>query len=151
VGCTKTNIRARRQKLALQKLPSQKFLSHLPGRGDARKISAIVSKRYRCTPPPCTVWLFGTGSTPPRFPRSFSCGYGTYSTPIRYDVIRFQIRCNAMKPCQNAIIFIVRNLALKTNLSVHSRTYTMLACFRLFASQTSRNILVYFFEKDFCL
>ena len=29
VGCTKTNIRPRRQKLAPQKLPSQKFSSHL--------------------------------------------------------------------------------------------------------------------------
>jgi len=58
-GMTKRNIRARRQKLAQQKLPWQKFSSHLPGREDARKISVIVSKRYRCIPPPCTVWLFG--------------------------------------------------------------------------------------------
>jgi len=43
VGCSKANIRAKRQKLAPQKLPSQKFSSHLPGREDARKISAIVS------------------------------------------------------------------------------------------------------------
>ena len=59
VGCTKTNIRASRQKHALQKLSSQKFSLHLPGCDDACKISAIVSKCYRCTPPPCTVWLFG--------------------------------------------------------------------------------------------
>jgi len=35
--------RDREQKLAPQKLPSQKFSSHLPEREDARKISAIVS------------------------------------------------------------------------------------------------------------
>jgi len=57
--CNAANIRARRQKLAPQTLPSRNFSSHLPGREDARKISAIVSKRYMYTPPPCTVWLCG--------------------------------------------------------------------------------------------
>jgi len=42
-------------RLAPQTLPSRKFSSHLPGREDARKISAVLSKRYRYTPPPCTV------------------------------------------------------------------------------------------------
>ena len=44
------NIRARRQDLALQELPWQK---------ETCKIYVIVSKRYRYTPPPGTVWLFG--------------------------------------------------------------------------------------------
>jgi len=49
-GVHTKKIREREQTLAPQKLQLQKFSSHLPGREDARKISAIVGKRYRRIP-----------------------------------------------------------------------------------------------------
>jgi len=58
-GVHTKKIREREQKPAPQKPPSQKFSSHLPGREDARTISAIVGKRYRRLTTSGTVCLFG--------------------------------------------------------------------------------------------